>query len=111
MPTFRFPESASIVTRTVTGQDSDGNDVYTPVETATSGAFAPAGSTELIQGRNLVIEDDTFYLSDGAPVPRATDQLRVRGVLYAIKGSPEKYHNPHTGTEPGAELRLERVTG
>lgn len=108
---FAFPETASIVTLAVTGTDGDGNDVRTPVEIPTTGAFAPEGSTELIQGQVMVIANPTFYLAAGAPTPAATDRLRVRGVLYDIDGEPREYHNPFTGNEPGPVLRLERVTG
>ena len=108
---FPFPEAATIVSRAVTGQDGDGNDVYGTVETATVGAFAPEGSTELIQGQNTVIANPTFYLADGAPTPAATDRLIVRGVTFDVDGEPQVYRNPFTGEEPGAVVRLERVTG
>lgn len=110
MPTFAHPETFTRVTRGVTGQDSDGNDVYGDVETPTSGAFAPAGSTELIQGETVVLTHDTIYLSDGEPVPTASDKIRARGNLYSIDGEPEIYHNPFTGYEPGAVVRLLKVT-
>jgi hypothetical protein len=60
-----------IVTRSVTGQDGDGNDVYGTVEVSTSGAFAPEGSIELVQGQATVISRPTVYLSLGAPTPTA----------------------------------------
>lgn len=111
MTVFPFPESATIVSRTVTGQDGDGNDVYTDVSTATTGAFAPEGSTELIQGQDTVIANPKFYLSLGAPVPAATDRLVVRGLTYEIDGPPQFFHNPFTAYEPGAVLSLQRVDG
>ena len=110
MPTFAHPETFSIVTQTVIGVDGDGNDVYGPVETPATGAFAPAGSTELIQGETVVLTHDTIYLTDGEPVPTANDKIRARGNLYSIDGEPEVYHNPFTGYEPGAVLRLLKVT-
>lgn len=106
-----FPESATIVSRSVTGQDSDGGDLYGTVSTVTSGIFAPEGSTELIQGQATVITNPTFYLASGAPVPKATDRIIVRGQTFDIDGEPRVYHNPFTGAEPGPVLRLERVTG
>lgn len=111
MPTFPFPESATILTRTVTGRDTDGNDVYGETTVPTSGAFAPAGSSILIQGQFTVLEHDTLYLTDGAPVPAVTDRVQVRGVTFDIDARPEQLHNPFTGYEPGPELRLKRVTG
>ena len=111
MPIFPFPETFTIHSRGVTGHDSDGNDVYGDTDTTTTGAFAPAGSTELIQGQNTVLSHDTVYLEDGAPVPAATDQMTVRGKRYDIDGEPQVFHNPFTGDEPGAVIRLLKATG
>lgn len=110
MPTFPHPETFTIHTRGVTGQDADGNDVYGDTDVTTTGAFAPAGSTELIQGQNTVLTHDTLYLEDGAPVPAATDQVTARGARYDIDGKPDVYHNPFTGEEPGAVVRLLEVS-
>jgi len=82
----------------------------TPTEVATSGAFAPSGSTELIQGQSVVLDHDTIYLNEGAPTPGPQDKVRARGVVYDIDGTPAVYHNPLTGYEPGAVLRLLKVT-
>lgn len=111
MPTFPFAETFTIVSRTVTSQDADGNDVYSDTEMSTTGAFAPEGSSELIQGQNTVLTHPTIYLSNGAPVPSPTDKIRARGILYDIDGEPQVFHNPFTGEEPGPVLRLLRVTG
>lgn len=111
MPVFPFPEMFTIHSRSVTGQDADGNDVYADTDTATSGAFAPQGSTELIQGQSTVLTHPTVYLEDGAPVPTAADQMTVRGQRYDIDGEPQVFHNPLTGYEPGAVVKLLRVTG
>jgi hypothetical protein len=113
VPALPFAETFTILTRGVTGQDSDGNDVYGDVPVSTSGAFAPTGSTELIQGQNTVIENDTIYLADGQPTPKPTDRIRreLTGDLYDIDGKPGVFLNPFTGDQPGAVLRLERVTG
>jgi hypothetical protein len=110
MPTFPFPESAVIITQAIIGRDGDGNDVYGPAEVPVTGAFAPAGSTELIQGEDVVISNPTFYLDDGSPIPSATDSMRIRGVEYLVDGKPQAFHNPFTGDEPGAVVRLENVT-
>lgn len=110
MTTFPFAESFTILTETVTSQDSDGNDVRTATEVATRGAFAPEGSTELIQGENIVLTHPTVYLEDGAPVPTAADKMRVRGLLYDVDGEPSVFLNPFTGTQPGPVVRLLKVT-
>ena len=110
MPTFPFPERFSILTETVTGQSGDGNDITTPTEVTVYGAFAPAGSTELIQGQQVVITHDTIYLNDGQPTPKATDKMRARGEVYDIDAKPDEYQNPFTGYKPGAVIRLLKVT-
>lgn len=111
MPIFPFPETFTIHTRGVTGTDGDGNDIYGDTDTTTTGAFAPAGSAELIQGQNTVLTHDTIYLADGAAVPKPTDQVTARGVRYDIDGEPEVFHNPFTGYEPGAVVKLLKATG
>lgn len=110
VPRFRYPETAQILTETVTGQDSDGNDVTTSTEVDVLGAFAPAGSTELVQGEDVVVSNPRFYLEDGMPTPAPTDRMRIRGVVYLVDGKPQEYHNPLTGEEPGAVVQLEGVT-
>lgn len=109
--TFAFPETFTILTRAVTGQDGDGNDVYGPVETTVKGAFAPQGSTELIQGQETVLTHDTVYLETGTAVPKPTDQVRRGTTVYDIDGTPRTYQNPFTGFVPGPVLSLLKVTG
>lgn len=106
-----FAEKFTLLTRTVTGQDSDGNDVYGDVETPITGAFAPAGSTELIQGQLTVISHDTVYLEEGSPVPGPQDKVVARGHTYMVEGRPGDYQSPLTGWHPGAVVRLVEFTG
>lgn len=103
---FRFPESMTILASVVSGQDSDGNDIRIETATQTSGAFAPAGSSELTQAQDTVLDQPTVYLTPGSPIPSATDRLQVRGVVYDVDGKPQVFHNPFTGDEPGAVVRL-----
>jgi len=114
MPTFPYGETVTLISRTVTGQDADGNDIYTDVETLVPGSvFAPFGGTELIQGQDTVISNPTIYLGDPSVTPSATDKVRrANGEVYDIDGQPQVYPpNPFTGERVGAVLRLERVTG
>ena len=108
---MQFAEEFTLLARTVTGHDSDGNDIYSPVETPIYGAFAPSGSSELVQGQLTVITHDTLYLVEGTPVPGAQDQIRVRGAVRDIDGAPEDYSNPFTGWHPGPVVRLVEVSG
>lgn len=106
-----FAEEFTLLTRAVTGRDADGNDIYTPVESPIYGAFAPSGSSELVQGQLTVITHDTLYLVEGTGVPGPQDQVRVRGIIRDIDGAPEDYSNPFTGWHPGPVVRLVEVTG
>lgn len=110
---FGYGETFQIVTEGVTGQDADGNDVYGVVGTPTDvrGAFAPAGSTELVNGQATVITHDTVYLDMGYPAPGPKDRMLVRGVLRDVDGVPAVYRNPWTGWQPGPVVRLVAVTG
>jgi hypothetical protein len=112
--TFGFGETVTLLSRTVSGRDADGNDVYTTVETPVPGSvFAPFGSTELIQGQDTSIQNPTIYLGDPTVIPKATDRVRrPNGEVYEIDGVPQVFPpNPFTGERVGAVLRLERVTG
>ena len=116
---YPFGETVTLLTETVTGQDGDGNDVVSPVEVdVPNSVFAPAGTVELIQGQNTVIENPTIYLgefdSTGQPVtPKATDKVRrANGDVFLVDGKPLIFPpNPFTGETVGAVLRLEGVTG
>lgn len=106
-----FAETFTIVTRTVSGRDGDGNDVYSTLSTSTRGAFAPAGSSELVQGVATVLTHDTLYLEPGAPVPGPHDHVIARGVERYVDGTPEVYRSPFTGRTFGAVVHLTEVTG
>lgn len=106
-----FAETMAILTRSVTGQDGDGNDVYGTTEIPTTGVFAPQGSSELVQGQELVLTHPTVYLSSGVAVPSPTDKMRVHGVVYDVDGTPQVFLNPFTGGAPGPVVKLVEVTG
>jgi hypothetical protein len=107
---FNLGQPMIVCTRTVTGTDSDGNDVYSEAQTTVSGAYAPGGSTELIQGRDTVTTQPIVYLPAGTVVNPA-DNIIVAGVRYLVDGSPNNWANPFTGWVPGVEVKLLVVTG
>lgn len=106
-----FAEEFIILSRTVSGQDGDGNDEYADTQEFVYGAFAPAGSTENVQGQLQVITHDTVYLNDGETAPGPQDQLIARGITRDIEGRPGVYANPFSGWRPGAVVKLKDVTG
>lgn len=74
-------------------------------------AVAPAGSSEpLTDGRDTVRTGTVVYLGADADV-RATDRMRVRGVIHAIAGEPSLWVDPWTQTPSGLVITLVRVDG
>lgn len=105
-------ETFVIHPRVKTGVDAYGSDVYGDGEPITvTGAFAPSGSTEVVYGNTMLTQNDTIYLNEGSAVPTQLDRVEARGVLREVDGAPEVYHNPFTGWEPGAVVRLKAVSG
>lgn len=108
--TFPFGDTITLHSRTVTGHDTYGNDVYTSTDSTVVGGFAPAGSAELTQGQDLVTTTPSVYLPAGTNVA-AVDQVTVRGVTYDVDGSPQDWRHPFTGWQAGIVVRLQGVTG
>lgn len=97
---FAFGETVTLITRTVTGTDAFGTDVYTTVETAWPGTvFAPAGSA----GRGASVEAGTgvvqlvdtrasFTWKDELPDLSSVDAIRrPNGDVYELSGEPDEY--------------------
>jgi len=75
------------------------------------GAYDPGGSVETFgPGRDAVITSPRVFLPYGTPVT-SRDRLTVRGLLFTAQGDPADWHNPHSGSNPGVIVALERVTG
>jgi len=71
----------TLVRRTVTGQDGDGNDVYGETLTDVSGAFDPAVGFERTQGMDQV-ESQPQVLLAGGDGRRSVDAVIVRGLRH-----------------------------
>lgn len=108
--TLEFGQLVTLLRRTVSGQDAFGNDVMAETSTVVLGAFAPGGSSEVTQGQDVVITQPTVYLPAGTAVTPA-DGVEIAGDRYEVDGSPNDWLNPFTGSQPGVEVRLRRVTG
>lgn len=107
---FPFGDLITLVTRTPTGRDGDGNTTYSTVTTTLRGAFAPVGSVETVQGQDVVVTQPTVYLPAGTDVT-AVDRVIVNAVTYDVDGTPAAYTNPFTGWQPGVVVKLKAVTG
>jgi hypothetical protein len=108
--TFPFGRDVSLVRRTKSGTDAYGNDAFTTTTTVVKGAFAPGGSTEQVQGQDVLITQPTVYLPAGTDVS-AVDAIDIDGDRFEVDGTPNHWMNPFTGWQPGVEVRLRRVTG
>lgn len=108
-----FGEALTVHSRAVTSQDVYGNDVYTSTDTAGFGAFAPAGSIEIVQGQDTVTTTPTVYIRDTSALPaiEAVDQVTIRGILYDVTGDSATWVSPYAGDTAGWVLRLQGVTG
>jgi hypothetical protein len=107
---FPFGQTVSLVKRVKSGTDAYGNDVYTETATSVAGAYAPAGSTEQLQGQDVVTTQPTVFLPPGTSVA-AVDAIDVAGQRFEVDGVPNVWGNALTGWQPGVEVRLKRVTG
>lgn len=106
-----FTQEVTLVRRTKgTVTDAFGNDTWAEVAVTVPGIFVPGGSTEQIQGQDLLVTQPTVYLPAGTDVGYL-DAVIVAGDRYDVDGSPNAYVNPFTGWAPGIEVRLRRATG
>jgi hypothetical protein len=116
---MQFPNGEQITLHrpTKVGVDAYGKDRLDWTDyTVPDCAFAPAGSTENIQGRDTVIDSDTVYVPpEKIPVQAGTvlptDEITAQGTRYKVNGKPQAYRNPFTGTSYPIVVRLEEVSG
>lgn len=98
-------------------QDAYGNDVPgAPTEIPVPGcAVAPrdgtgAGANEIVDARDTVITGLTMWAPYGTDI-RATDRIRVAGLVYEVDGQPGSFRSPFTGSTGPVVAALELVTG
>ena len=105
-------ESVQFVHRTVTGQDSYGNDVVTDSTVAVSNVgWDPGTSTEALNGQDQVVQMPRFFLPAGIAVDPLDAIVRANGNRYEVTGEPGDYVSPFTGWAPGVVVNVRRVTG
>lgn len=117
MTIFPFGETVTFHVRTLLEtKDADGNDRYGEVDKPVEGCgFAPAGSVELVQGRDTVTDQPSVFVPRGN-IPAgvdlgAADAATVRGVRYEVDGTPEDFRSPFTGWAPPLVVKLKGVSG
>lgn len=107
-------ETVTVITRTVTGRDQRGNDVYDDEEVDVDGVvlWPDTGESEDVQGRDLVTGCMRALIPPNAPVQvAATSRVLARGLLYEVSAAPDDWRSPFTSRRPGTEVRLTRITG
>jgi hypothetical protein len=107
-----FGETVTLLGRTVSGQDSDGNDVWAVAETTVEHCPVwPRTAVELVQGQDLSIVGLSALLPSGLAVT-ATDQVRrADGTVWEVDGEPGVWDSSLTGTKAGVQVNLRRVVG
>jgi hypothetical protein len=101
----------TLLSRTRSGTDADGNDTYTTTETPLPGAFVyPRTSSELVQGQDTVIVGLTLSAPPGTVI-HSTDRVRVGTDVYEIDGAAADWTSPFTGWDAGVQAALTKVTG
>jgi hypothetical protein len=112
-----YGEAVTIVRPGPPTEDIYGNDVPgAPTEIPVPGCgVAPrdgtgAAANEITDARDTVIVGLTLYAPYGTDI-RATDRVRVGGVLYEVDGQPGSFQSPFTGSTGPVVVALERVTG
>ncbi len=107
---FAHGEQVTVYVRTKTGEDGDGNDIYTAVPTVLDHVpIWPAGASEQVQGQELTITGSTALLPPGTDVDAIDFLVDEAGDAYEVNGVPDRYRSPFTGLDPGVFVNLQRV--
>ena len=110
MVTFGFGQTVKVYVRTKTGEDGDGNDLYTAVPTQLERVpIWPAGASEQVQGQELTTTGQTALLPVGTDVDAIDFLVDEAGDTYEVNGTPDTYRSPFTGLDPGVFVNLQRV--
>lgn len=107
---FPYGDPITVITRTKSGVDEFGNDVFTEAAAVVTGAFAPAVSGESTDGRDTVVSQPQALLPYGTAVS-PNSVLVIGGLRYEVDGTPNDWRNPFTGWQAGLAVPLRRVTG
>lgn len=107
---FPFGEPITLIRRTVTSRDSDGNNVYNETAVSVAGGFDPAIGFESTNAMDQVSTQPQVYLPPGTVVD-SIDAVVVRGLRYEVDGVANDWRSPFTGWAPGVVVPLKKVTG
>lgn len=100
----------TVIKRVKGPSDSFGNDTWTEARADVRGVFNPGGSTETVQGQDMLVVQPTVVLPAGTDVA-AIDAVEIDGDRYEVDGNPSAPVSPFTNWAPGIVVKLKRVTG
>jgi hypothetical protein len=108
---FPYGQTVTVVSRTVAGQDSYGNDTYTETKTdITPCVVQSSGSTETTQFTDQVSDSLTVFLPYGTSV-QAIYALEWNGIRYEVQGNPSQWQSPFSGHTSPIQVTAIRITG
>lgn len=106
-----FPHGTTVTVRRPGGEDQYGDPLPSTEHTVAGCALAPRTSTELTDLRDTVIRGYTLYGPYGADI-QPTDQIVLNDdTVWQVEGDVGRWASPYTGSRPGLEVALSRVTG
>lgn len=105
-----FPHGVTVTVERPTGADRYGNPSPPTSHTLDGVAFAPAGSSEMVD-RSATVEWDQDLLIGYDDDLRAEDVVIDGDDRYRVHGRPERWLNPMSGWAAGGMARLKAVTG
>lgn len=113
--TYPMAELVTVVRRTASGRDRDGNDTFTTASTQYRAVVWPRSGwpragAELTQGDETVTARLQVLLPTGTVVG-PLDRVDVRGLAYEVDGQPVDHSSPFTANTSGLLVSLRRVTG
>ena len=112
MPIFAAGQTVTFISRSVTGTDEYGNDVYGEVTHVVGGCgISPGNSSEDIQGTASVLSDVILHAPLSAQIGLFDAVILPDGRRYRLTGTPNTWQSPFTGTKSFIEIPLQVVTG
>lgn len=106
------PDTATIQRAKRGGRDQDIQ--RSNVATIVNCLYSPTGAANTrssAEGQeSQVVTSATLYAPPGSPVPKSTDYIEVRGVVWECDGEAAVWNDPD-GEAQGYEQRLRRVVG
>ena len=105
-----FGDTVTLIRRTASGADADGQVVYAEAAEVIPGCVVyPTSSTEADERGTVLTDTLTAHLPPGTAVDGIA-AAEVRGRRYEVEGVPFDWRSPFTGWNPGVELTLKAVS-